>query len=281
MFDASQGTTAGAHIDVTTKSGTNDLHGSLYGTWLNAALNAAPYFFNQDSSIPANQKVPDLHRSIYGATLGGPLVKNKLFLFGSYQNTRVRDKLNSLSTAYVPTGLTSDRSTAGLLSAADTYCGIAVSNSSGTVSNCNSAGTFSGTLDPIAAKLLQTNLGANPLVPSFQSSTDIPSGNTQLFGPASSFDALQTNGNVDYNIRTVMFCRASTIFSASYDHALSQPIDAAARFSTEIQGRQPGRIARKQCRSLAQTFMGSEGRFSAHECAVHHGPAVRRFYAGH
>ncbi len=200
MFDASQGTTAGAHIDVTTKSGTNDLHGSLYGTWANAALNAAPYFFNQDSSIPANQKVPDLHRSIYGATLGGPLVKNKLFLFGSYQNTRVRDKLNSLSTAYVPTGLTSDRSTAGLLSAADTYCGIAVSNSSGTVSNCNSAGTFSGTLDPIAAKLLQTNLGANPLVPSFQSSTDIPSGNTQLFGPASSFDALQTNGNVDYNI---------------------------------------------------------------------------------
>jgi Carboxypeptidase regulatory-like domain len=72
MFNASQGTTAGAHIDVTTKSGTNQWHGSLYGTYGNAALNAAPYFFNQDTTVPANQKVPDLHRGIYGVTAGGP-----------------------------------------------------------------------------------------------------------------------------------------------------------------------------------------------------------------
>ncbi len=200
MFDASQGTTAGAHIDVTTKSGTNQWHGSLYGTLANAALNAAPYFFNQDDSIPANQKVPDLHRSIYGATLGGPLAKNKLFFFGSYQGTRVRDKLNSISSAYVPTGLTGDRSTAGLLNAANTYCAAAVSNNSGAVSNCSGAGTFSGALDPVASKLLQANLGPNPLVPSFETSSGIPGGNTQLFGPASTFDALQTNGNIDYNI---------------------------------------------------------------------------------
>ncbi len=200
MFDASQGTTAGAHIDVTTKSGTNQLHGSLYGTLGNAALNAAPYFFNQDTSIPANQKVPDLHRSIYGATLGGPLIRNKLFLFGSYQGTRVRDKLNSTSTAYVPTGLSGDRSTAGLLNAANAYCAAAVNGNGPGVSNCNDFGNYSGTVDPVAAKLLQTNLGANPLVPSFEDATNIPGGNTQLFGPASTFDAVQTNGNIDYNI---------------------------------------------------------------------------------
>ncbi len=200
MFDASQGTTAGAHIDVTTKSGTNQMHGSLYGTFGNAALNAAPYFFNQDDTIPANQKVPDLHRGSYGVTFGGPLVKNKLFFFGSYQGTRVRDKLNSLSTAYVPTGLTSDRSAAGLLNAANTYCAAAVANNGGAVSNCSDAGTFSGALDPVATKLLQTNLGASPLVPSFETDSGIPGGNTQLFGPASTFDAVQTNGNIDYNI---------------------------------------------------------------------------------
>jgi hypothetical protein len=200
MFNASQGTTAGAHIDVTTKSGTNQWHGSLYGTYGNAALNAAPYFFNQDTTVPANQKVPDLHRGIYGVTAGGPLVKNKLFFFGSYQNTRVRDKLNSISTAYVPTGLTSDRSTAGLLNAANDYCATAVGNSNGTVSNCNSDGTFSGALDPVATKILQTNLSTGPMVPSFETSQGISGGNTQLFGPASTFDALQTNGNIDYNI---------------------------------------------------------------------------------
>ena len=205
MFDATQGTTAGAHIDVTTKSGTNAWHGSVYGTFANSALNAAPYFFNQDDSIPESQKVPDLHRSIYGATLGGPLVKNKLFFFGSYQNTRVRDKLNSLSTAYVAPGLTSDRSTAGLLNAGNAYCAAAVANelanyNDTNVSNCSAAGTFAGALDPVASKILQSSVGANPLVPSFESADGIPGGNTQLFGPASTFDALQTNGNIDYNI---------------------------------------------------------------------------------
>jgi hypothetical protein len=201
MFDASQGTTAGAHIDVTTKSGTNQWHGSLYGTFANAALNAAPYFFNQDTSIPENQKVPDLHRGIYGVTVGGPLVKNKVFFFGSYQNTRVRDKLNSLSTLYVPTGLTNDRTATGLLNAGNAYCANAVSNSSsGTVSNCSSAGTYSGAVDSVATKILQANVNSGPLVPAFQESTGIPGGNAQLFGPASTFDALQTSGNIDYNI---------------------------------------------------------------------------------
>lgn len=206
MFDASQGTTAGAHIDVTTKSGTNQWHGSLNSTLANAALNAAPYFFNQDTTIPANQKVPDLHRSILGATLGGPLVKNKLFFFGSYQSTRVRDKLNSISSAYVPTGLTDDRSSGGLVSAANAYCQTAVSsavsngNPANSVSNCNANGTFAGALDPVATKLFQAKVGNAQLVPSFQSASGITAGNAQIFGPASTFDATQINGNIDYNI---------------------------------------------------------------------------------
>src|SRR5215469_15481215 len=72
MYDAEQGSTSGAHIDMSTSSGTNQYHGSAYihrGTdW----LNAAPFFFNQDDDIPAYNKVPQLHRYVLGGNFGGP-----------------------------------------------------------------------------------------------------------------------------------------------------------------------------------------------------------------
>jgi len=79
MYDAQQGSTSGAHIDMSTKSGTNNLHGGLYGHRGTDALNAAPFFFNQDPNIPAGHKVPQLHRYTAGGVLGGPLIKDKVF----------------------------------------------------------------------------------------------------------------------------------------------------------------------------------------------------------
>src|SRR5579863_4773986 len=81
MYDAQQGSTSGAHIDISTASGTNLLHGSLYGHRESDWLNAAPYFYNQDPNIPSNEKVPELHRYNAGGTLGGPIIKDKLFAF--------------------------------------------------------------------------------------------------------------------------------------------------------------------------------------------------------
>src|SRR5882757_10054541 len=84
MYDAQQGATSGAHIDISTASGTNEYHGSGYlhrGTdW----LNAAPFFFKNDANIPANEKVPQLHRYTAGFTVGGPIIKDKLFFFAGY-----------------------------------------------------------------------------------------------------------------------------------------------------------------------------------------------------
>ena len=97
MFDASQGATAGAHIDVTTKSGSNQFHGSAYGNWETSELNANPYF-NKQIGLPN----PDLHRYTAGAELGGPILREKLFFYGSYQYTRDRDQLNSSASYYVP-----------------------------------------------------------------------------------------------------------------------------------------------------------------------------------
>jgi len=102
MYDAQQGSTSGAHIDMSTASGTNVLHGSAYlhrGTdW----LNAAPYFYNQDPNIPADQKVPELHRYTLGGTLGGALKKDKLFGFVSYQHVHDSDQEIGLSRLMVP-----------------------------------------------------------------------------------------------------------------------------------------------------------------------------------
>ena len=119
MYDAQQGSTAGAHLDLSTKSGANAFHGSAYlhrGTnW----LNAAPFFFNNDPDIPANQKVPELHRVIVGGTGGGALIKDKLFGFIAYQHLHVSDQEIGYSRFSVPVGLNDDRSANGLANVAN------------------------------------------------------------------------------------------------------------------------------------------------------------------
>ncbi len=115
MYDAQQGSTSGAHIDMSTASGTNQYHGKVYihrGTnW----INAAPFFFNQDADIPAADKVPQLHRYTAGATFGGPIWKDKLFGFVSYQHLHVSDQEIGDSLFDVPVGLSdTNRTAAGL-----------------------------------------------------------------------------------------------------------------------------------------------------------------------
>ncbi len=119
MYDAQQGSTSGAHIDMSTGSGTNNIHGTAYlhrGTnW----LNADPYFYNADPNIPASEKNPGLHRYTAGATIGLPIKKDKLFFFASYQYTRASDDEIGISRAFVPPDLTNDRSLSGLATAAN------------------------------------------------------------------------------------------------------------------------------------------------------------------
>ena len=107
MYDAQQGSSSGAHIDMSTKSGTNQLHGGAYihrGTnW----INAAPFFFKKDDNIPAADKNPQLHRYSAGADLGGPLIKDKLFGFVSYQHLHISDQETGDELLVVPPGLNS------------------------------------------------------------------------------------------------------------------------------------------------------------------------------
>jgi len=110
QYDASQGNNSGAHISVLTKSGTNALHGSLWEQWQNSDMNATPYFYNY-AGIPR----PFLNRNAFGGTIGGPIVKDRLFFFGSYQGVRIADAEASTKNVTVPLGLTDDRTTQGII----------------------------------------------------------------------------------------------------------------------------------------------------------------------
>lgn len=86
-FDAEQGMAGGAAVTVATKSGTNDLHGSAFWYHDNQHLYARPYFYR------LNEHRPELPKSIVniaGGTIGGPVIKNKLFYFFSYERTSER-----------------------------------------------------------------------------------------------------------------------------------------------------------------------------------------------
>ena len=113
MYDATQGQHSGAHIGVVTKSGTNQLHGSLSETWGNSDLSAAAFFYNASPALTT--KVPFFNRNQFVAAAGAPLKKDKLFYFLSYQGIRVSDAYNGTQTLTVPLALTNDRTTQGIL----------------------------------------------------------------------------------------------------------------------------------------------------------------------
>src|ERR1700723_759175 len=127
MYDATQGSTSGAHIDLSTASGTNALHGQAYAHRGTNWINAAPFFFNQDPDVPASDKVPQLHRYVAGGTLGGPIIKDKLFFFAAYQHLHVSDAEIGDSFLDVPVGLTDDRSASGLAAVSNNSFGAATS----------------------------------------------------------------------------------------------------------------------------------------------------------
>jgi hypothetical protein len=128
MYDATQGSTSGAHIDLSTTSGTNVFHGTAYIHRGTSWLNAAPFFFNQDPDIPAYNKVPELHRYILGGTIGGPIIKDKLFGFLSYQHLHVSDQEIGDSVLDVPIGLSDDRSASALAGLANNSFGTSLTN---------------------------------------------------------------------------------------------------------------------------------------------------------
>ena len=94
-FDAEQGLAGGAAINVITKSGTNQFHGVMFEHHTNGRLTARNFFNLSSSALPK-----DIINN-YGGTVGGPIRKNKLFFFVSWEGMKERSNFTKLAT--VPT----------------------------------------------------------------------------------------------------------------------------------------------------------------------------------
>src|SRR5206468_347418 len=90
---ATYGIRAGAVVNAVTKSGTNELHGDLFEFMRQGVTNARNFFAPRRDDLKRNQ---------FGATAGAPIVKNRLFVFGGYQGTRVLTAPPT-ATVFVPT----------------------------------------------------------------------------------------------------------------------------------------------------------------------------------
>ena len=85
LYDAEYGTQAGGQVDVVTKSGTNDWHGTVFGYFRNSVFDARNF---NDYNLQGNPAVPPFRMGQYGLTLGGPIVKNNTFFFIDYEGLR-------------------------------------------------------------------------------------------------------------------------------------------------------------------------------------------------
>src|SRR5271165_5649778 len=94
-FAPQYGRTPGAQISVVTKSGTNAFHGTAFEYFRNDKLDANDWFANAKGL-----KRPELRQNDFGGVLGGPIKKDKLFFFGSYEGLRVRQP--HVANTYVP-----------------------------------------------------------------------------------------------------------------------------------------------------------------------------------
>jgi len=90
------GRTPGAQVSVVTRSGTNTLHGTAFEYFRNDVLDANNWFANH-----AGLKKPELRQNDFGGVLGGPIIKDNLFFFGSYEGLRVRQP--HVANTYAPT----------------------------------------------------------------------------------------------------------------------------------------------------------------------------------
>jgi hypothetical protein len=195
MYDAQQGATSGAHIDMSTTSGTNAIHGQAYWHRGTDWLNAAPFFNKEDPNIPSYDKNPELHRETIGGTVGGPIIKDKLFGFISYQHIHDSDQDIGFSRLIVPPGLTDTNRTAqGLVDLAN--------------ANVNFPGNFYGLqpitvsqVSPTALALFNYKLpNGQFLIPSWDGQSADATFPENAISPGTAFfTADQAVANLDWN----------------------------------------------------------------------------------
>ena len=192
-YDATYGRGTGANIDVVSKTGTDSFHGSAWEFLRNDLFNANTFF-----SKLTNQPRPELKQNQFGAALGGPILRKRLFFFGAYQGLRSINGLGDQVTVNLPQ-LTSDRSAQTLGSQ---FCAYPTS-AGGVQLACDGSD-----INPVALALLNFKFQngqfavPNPqiLLPNTDP-TQMPIGESTFATPAT-YQEDQFTANTDQNIST-------------------------------------------------------------------------------
>jgi hypothetical protein len=92
------GNSAGAVVNMTLRSGTNEYHGTLFEFFRNDNLDANNFFANQNTALPKDRQRRQFAQNMFGGTFGGKIIQDKLFFFVNYEGTQRRDSGPSLAT---------------------------------------------------------------------------------------------------------------------------------------------------------------------------------------
>ena len=221
---------SGAIVSTAVKSGTNQIHGDIFEFYRDTFLNTAG-FFNYRMTTGANGVVtsskptPKYHQNLFGATIGLPIWKDKLFFFGSYQGNRARAPQDTNTITVLTDAQRKGIFTGTTLSAHKIPGAIVVpgcvSNTGGndpnadTFASCSkkNGGDFSGAFNPISAVLLAkyipaANVGTNGFV----------------FNPSTNTVQDQAIARIDFNPTT----KDQLAFLGIYQH---QPVSDSLPFT--------------------------------------------------
>ena len=169
---ADQGVAGGAQVALVTKSGTNQFHGSAYEYNRNSYFSANDYFLKASDLANGTPNKPQfLNRNIFGGSLGGPIKKDRLFIFANYEGYRDVEQVSALRT--VPSAALRDGVVEYVCGTPSACPGNTVTGLSG-ASYSVGAGNFAlspaqlKAMDPVGTLAGYTgSVGPNPAVVSF------------------------------------------------------------------------------------------------------------------
>ena len=252
-FDAAYGRGSGANVDLVSKSGTNRFHGSAWEFVRNNIFNANDFFAKADGQPRA-----DLKQNQFGATVGGPIVKDKTFFFVEYQGSTQVNGLGGAQTATLPQ-LTSDRSAttlgaqfcpAGHLDAAGHVATGYLTQAGGTQVACDGSN-----INPVAVAILNAKLPSGQFaVPSPQvalpstSSDQLPVGQS-TFAPPAHYREDQFSTDIDQTVSQ------KNTLAARFFYSRATTTQAFSEDGPDVPGWGSNSLARNTMFGLADTHI--------------------------
>jgi hypothetical protein len=253
LYDASFGN-AGASVNVVTKSGSNTFHGSVFEFFRNNVLNANSFFSNS-----AGRPRPILRQNQFGFALGGPVKRDKLLFFTSYQGTRqLNGVVSGCASSILTPPLTNDRSAAAL---GALFGGKAGANGGVAVAPDGS------NINPVALKLLNLKLsGGNFLIPTPQVINPNGSFATQgfsVFSNPCTFNEDQFVTNADF-LHT-----AKSKFSGKFFFANSTQVLTLPPFNPAVPGSPQNAVSGFRNLAVTHTYIFNPNLFNQAEFGFH------------